>query len=89
MAKVAYEQTEHYSLTRDFLVNRERYLRRLFRAGNVVAGPEPADKRHGALKGALLAVCATALAASAAAACYGLRGWVVSRASRNGCTTFS
>jgi len=27
---VAYEQTEHYSLTRDFLVNRERYLRRLF-----------------------------------------------------------
>jgi len=42
-----------------------------------VAGPEPADKRHGALKGALLAVCATALAASATAACYGLRGWVV------------
>ena len=26
---VAYEQTEHYSLTRDFLNNRERYLRRL------------------------------------------------------------
>jgi predicted ATPase len=29
MAKVAYEETEHFSLTRDFLVNRERYLRRL------------------------------------------------------------
>jgi predicted ATPase len=29
MAKTKYEQTEHYSLTRDFLMNRERYLRRL------------------------------------------------------------
>jgi len=28
--KVAYEDTEHYALTRDFLQNRERYLRRLF-----------------------------------------------------------
>lgn len=27
---VEYEQTEHYSLTRDFLLNRERYLRALF-----------------------------------------------------------
>ncbi len=27
---VAYEQTEHYALTRDFLLNRERYLQRLF-----------------------------------------------------------
>jgi predicted ATPase len=27
--KVAYEDTEHYALTRDFLQNRERYLRRL------------------------------------------------------------
>lgn len=26
---VAYEQTEHYALTRDFLLNRERYLSRL------------------------------------------------------------
>lgn len=26
---VAYEQTEHYALTRDFLLNRERYLARL------------------------------------------------------------
>jgi predicted ATPase len=29
IAEVEYEQTEHYSLTRDFLMNRERYLRRL------------------------------------------------------------
>ncbi len=29
MAEVEYEQTEHYSLTRDFLLNRDRYLRRL------------------------------------------------------------
>jgi predicted ATPase len=29
IAKTLYEETEHYSLTRDFLVNRERYLRRL------------------------------------------------------------
>jgi predicted ATPase len=29
MAEVAYEQTEHYALTRDFLLNREAYLRRL------------------------------------------------------------
>jgi predicted ATPase len=27
--KVAYEDTEHYALTRDFLLNRDRYLRRL------------------------------------------------------------
>jgi predicted ATPase len=29
MTEVAYEQTEHYALTRDFLLNREAYLRRL------------------------------------------------------------
>lgn len=29
IAEVAYEQTEHYALTRDFLLNREAYLRRL------------------------------------------------------------
>jgi predicted ATPase len=29
LAEVAYEQTEHYALTRDFLLNREAYLRRL------------------------------------------------------------
>lgn len=29
MAEVAYEQTEHYALTRDFLLNRETYLRRI------------------------------------------------------------
>jgi predicted ATPase len=29
MSEVAYEQTEHYALTRDFLMNREAYLRRL------------------------------------------------------------
>lgn len=29
IAEVEYEKTEHYSLTRDFLLNRERYLRRL------------------------------------------------------------
>lgn len=33
IAEIEYEQTEHYSLTRDFLLNRERYLRRL-RADN-------------------------------------------------------
>lgn len=31
MAEVAYEQTEHYALTRDFLLNREAYLKRLLR----------------------------------------------------------
>jgi predicted ATPase len=30
LADVRYEDTEHYALTRDFLLNRERYLRRLF-----------------------------------------------------------
>lgn len=29
ITQVEYEQTEHYALTRDFLLNRERYLRRL------------------------------------------------------------
>ncbi len=29
LVQVAYEQTEHYALTRDFLLNREAYLRRL------------------------------------------------------------
>ncbi|WP_257446839.1 AAA family ATPase [Archangium lipolyticum] len=29
ISEVAYEQTEHYALTRDFLLNREAYLRRL------------------------------------------------------------
>ncbi len=29
LADVRYEDTEHYSLTRDFLLNRDRYLRRL------------------------------------------------------------
>lgn len=29
IAPVEYEQTEHYALTRDFLLNRERYLRQL------------------------------------------------------------
>jgi predicted ATPase len=29
IAELEYEQTEHYSLTRDFLLNRDRYLRRL------------------------------------------------------------
>jgi predicted ATPase len=33
ITQVEYEQTEHYALTRDFLVNRERYLRRLTSAG--------------------------------------------------------
>jgi predicted ATPase len=28
---IAYEQTEHYALTLDFLSNRERYLTRLFK----------------------------------------------------------
>ncbi len=31
LAEVEYEQTEHYSLTRDFLMNRERFLRHLLR----------------------------------------------------------
>ncbi|MCP3144012.1 AAA family ATPase [Pyxidicoccus xibeiensis] len=31
IAPVAYEDTEHYSLTRDFLLNREAYLHRLFK----------------------------------------------------------
>ncbi|MFP2931009.1 AAA family ATPase [Pyxidicoccus sp. 3LG] len=31
IAQVAYEDTEHYSLTRDFLLNREAYLHRLFK----------------------------------------------------------
>ncbi|MBM4783950.1 MAG: hypothetical protein GQE15_40280, partial [Archangiaceae bacterium] len=30
IAQVTYEETEHYQLTRDFLMNRERYLARLF-----------------------------------------------------------
>jgi predicted ATPase len=30
LAPIAYEDTEHYRLTRDFLLNRERYLARLF-----------------------------------------------------------
>lgn len=29
IADIKYEQTEHYSLTRDFLLNRDRYLRRI------------------------------------------------------------
>jgi predicted ATPase len=33
IAEVAYEDTEHYSLTRDFLNDRERYLRELFATG--------------------------------------------------------
>jgi predicted ATPase len=33
LTKIAYEDTEHYALTRDFLQNRERYLRRLFGKG--------------------------------------------------------
>jgi len=33
VTKVAYEDTEHYALTRDFLQNRERYLRRLLGNG--------------------------------------------------------
>jgi predicted ATPase len=33
LAEVEYEQTEHFWLTRDFLMNRERYLRRLFKEG--------------------------------------------------------
>ncbi|HEY4884495.1 MAG TPA: hypothetical protein VII08_12755 [Myxococcales bacterium] len=33
VTRVAYEDTEHYALTRDFLQNRERYLRRLFGNG--------------------------------------------------------
>ncbi|MBX7116288.1 MAG: AAA family ATPase [Myxococcaceae bacterium] len=31
MAEVRYEDTEHYALTRDFLLDRDRYLRRLLR----------------------------------------------------------
>ncbi len=30
LAKVQYEETEHFALTRDFLLNRERYMKRLF-----------------------------------------------------------
>ncbi len=30
MSPVKYEDTEHYRLTRDFLLNRERYMKRLF-----------------------------------------------------------
>jgi predicted ATPase len=30
LSPVAYEDTEHYALTRDFLLNRERYLKRMF-----------------------------------------------------------
>lgn len=30
LVEVAYEQTEHYALTKDFLLNRERYFRALF-----------------------------------------------------------
>jgi predicted ATPase len=33
ISEVAYEETEHYSLTRDFLNNRDRYLRQLFTTG--------------------------------------------------------
>ncbi len=33
ITKANYEDTEHFSLTRDFLVNRERYLRRLLGEG--------------------------------------------------------
>ena len=33
VAEVEYEKTEHYSLTRDFLLNRDRYLRRLKASG--------------------------------------------------------
>lgn len=31
MTEVRYEETEHYTLTKDFLLNRERYLAHLFR----------------------------------------------------------
>ena len=31
MAEIPYEETEHYALTRDFLLDRDRYLRRLLR----------------------------------------------------------
>jgi predicted ATPase len=34
LAEVEYEQTEHYALTRDFLLHRERYLRRLLSDGD-------------------------------------------------------
>jgi predicted ATPase len=33
LTEVGYEQTEQYALTRDFLLNRERYLRRLLGDG--------------------------------------------------------
>lgn len=39
---VTYEETEHYRLTRDFLVNTERYLARLLPE----TPPEPAPKRR-------------------------------------------
>jgi predicted ATPase len=32
ISEVRYEDTEHFSLTRDFLNNRERYFRELFPA---------------------------------------------------------
>lgn len=34
LAEIEYEKTEHYWLTRDFLLDRERYLRRLLDDGN-------------------------------------------------------
>jgi len=34
IAKTTYEETEHYALTRDFLMNRDRYLRRLLGDGD-------------------------------------------------------
>jgi predicted ATPase len=39
---VAYEQTEHYQITRDFLVSRERYFKHLF-ADSEPPGSEPPD----------------------------------------------
>jgi len=38
---VEYEQTEHYRLTRDFLLDRDRYLRRLFSASGADERPAP------------------------------------------------
>jgi predicted ATPase len=40
LAEVEYEQTEHYSLTLDFLMNRERYLRHLLRDDEADDGEE-------------------------------------------------
>ncbi|KYF84368.1 AAA family ATPase [Sorangium cellulosum] len=34
IAEVAYEETEHFALTRDFLLHRERFFRELFRGGD-------------------------------------------------------